>query len=237
MSLLRVVLVALWTALVFSGAVIANLLTGGRRKHTLINTFAPLWGRPGLWLLGVRLRVIGREHLQQRAQIVVINHASILDMLIAASICPHNYTALAKAEFQRIPFFGACFRAFGFPFVERGNTEAARASLRVAAAQVVEKQRSVIIFPEGTRTRDGKLLPFKTGAFHLALATRCPMVPIVFYGAFALSRPGSWRFRPGEVVAVIHPPMETAAWTEDQLRSEAAALHQRYADWLSQPPP
>jgi 1-acyl-sn-glycerol-3-phosphate acyltransferase len=238
MRLLALVLAGLWTVLVFSAAVVANLVTLGRLSHRTINLFAPIWGRGVLWLLGVRLTVFGREHLaREHAQVVLLNHASILDMPIIASVCPRNYTALAKAEFKRIPFFAACFRAFGFPFVERGNTEAARRSLAAAGAQVLRHQRSVIIFPEGTRTRDGRLQPFKMGAFHLALATRCPVLPVVVHGAFARSQPGSLKVVPGDVVMQILPPIATVAWTEAELRAQATALHDRFAAALDAGPP
>lgn len=230
--------VLLWSVLVLPVIVVSDLLTLHRTPHRWIEVYAGVWGRGMLWISGVTLRVIGAEHLQpRRSRVLVMNHSSFLDMQALAALNPPSATALAKREFFWIPLLGQAMWATGQVFIDRKNSTAARAGLARLAAAMAVAPRTVVIFPEGTRSRDGLLHPFKTGAFRLAAQTGAPILPVVLYGAYGLQRPQDLVPRPGALVMVIHPEIPTAGWTEDSLHARAEALHDWFQARIDEGPP
>ena len=230
--------VLLWSVLVLPLIVICDLITLHSLSHRWIEVFAGIWGRGMLWISGVRLRVIGREHLDpRRSRILVMNHSSFLDMLALAAVNPPSAMALAKKEFFWIPLLGQAMWATGQVFVDRSDHARARASLDRLAEAMAHTPRTVVIFPEGTRSRDGLLHPFKTGAFRLALKTGAPVLPVVLYGAYARQRPQDLLPRAGEIVLVIHPEISPGEWSEDGLHGVADGLHGWYQARLDEGPP
>jgi 1-acyl-sn-glycerol-3-phosphate acyltransferase len=237
-SLVAVPLAFVWTALTCSLGVVLALATFGRINHRLINFVAWAWGRGLLAILGIRLRVVGREHIRERrSRVIVMNHTSALDMMAMGAISPPGLMALGKKEFLWVPFLGLAWWALGQAFVDRSNKKRAKRSLEKVTERVQREARSVVVFPEGTRSREGVLQRFKMGAFHLALNTRAPLVPMVIYGAWERVRPDSWIVHPGEITVVIHPERDTSDWTSDNLREKADEVHAEYARWLAAGPP
>lgn len=231
-------LMGLWTTLVLGPCILAGLLTFGRFNHTLPNVFAGPWGRGMLFIAGVRLRVIGAEHLHRgESQMLVMNHQSFLDTVSLAAVNPPGFMGIAKREFAWIPVFGQALWAVGTVFINRRDPTSARAALAGVATLLAAHPRTIVMFPEGTRSRTGQLQPFKMGAFHLALQTRVPIVPTVIYNAWNLQQPGSARITPGTLTLVFHPPRPTTGWTEDGLHAEADALHAEYEAWIAAGPP
>ncbi len=230
-------LVLIWSATILPLVILHGLLTLGRVGHQVFETWAGLWGRGMLWISGVRLRVIGREHLSpRRSRIMVANHSSFLDMQAIGALNPPAVLGLTKKEFRYIPLLGQAIWAAGQIFVDRKDRARARHSLSRMAAEMALRPRTALIFPEGTRSRTGELLPFKMGAFHLALETRAPLIPVVLHGAYALQTPDEWIPRSGELVVEIFPEIPTQAWREDELRSRADALRQWFAERLREGP-
>lgn len=230
--------VLLWSVLLLPIIVLCDLVTLHSRSHRWIEVFAGVWGRGMLWISGVRLRVIGREHLTpRRSRILVMNHSSFLDMQALAALNPPSVVALAKREFFWIPLLGQAMWATGQVFVNRRDPVSARASLDQLAAAMAHAPRTVVIFPEGTRSRDGLLHPFKTGAFRLALKTGAPLLPVVLHGAYARQRPQDLRPRPGEITLVIHPEISPLEWREDGLHAVADGLHGWFQARLDEGPP
>ncbi len=228
----------LWTALTCSLGVVLALVTFGRINHRLINVVAWAWGAGLLLILGIRLRVVGREHIRERhSRVMVMNHTSALDMMAIGAINPPGLMALGKKEFVYVPFLGLAWWALGQAFVDRSNKKRAKRSLEKVTERVQREARSVVVFPEGTRSREGVLQPFKMGAFHLAMDTHAPLVPLVIYGAWERVRPDSLIVHPGEITVVIHPERSTEDWTSANMREKAQALHREYAQWLSEGPP
>src|SRR5690606_20924700 len=137
-------------------------------------------GRTMLRAAGVKLEVEGLEHLATDAmKVATFNHASMLDAFLIPAIMPLGSTAAIKREVMFYPVVGVTVWLAGFLIIDRGNNERARRTMARAAERMKRERITVFISPEGTRSPTAALLPFKKGAFHLALATRAPIVPVV----------------------------------------------------------
>lgn len=163
--------------------------------------FARFWGRMGLALAGIRVTVSGAERLPAGPVIVMSNHQSNFDILALQGYFPRRLSWIAKRELFRIPVFGASMRQGGYIPLDRGHGRKALKSIDEAAQQI-RAGASVIIFPEGTRTRDGKLLPFKRGGFMLAARAGVPVVPVTLRGSFEINPGGSLRLYPFRKVEI-----------------------------------
>ncbi len=177
--------------------------------------FAYTAGRGGARLLlalaGVRVVVDGDASAAGPAAIYMANHQSNLDPPLLLAHLPGILAFLAKKELFSVPVLGAVLRAGRLVPVDRSNRESARASINQAAA-AVRAGRPLLIFPEGTRTRTGALLPFKKGAFYLVEQAAAPVVAVSIAGTGALMPPGSWRIRSGTVHLRIHAPIWPSQW-------------------------
>ena len=175
----------------------------------------------GVKLAGIQVRVVGRERLDpQRTYIYMCNHVSALDPPIVVPLIPRRTSVLVKKELFRIPILARAMRLGSLVAVDRANREAAIASMR-AASQVVAGGVNMTIFPEGTRSSDGRLLPFKKGPFYLALETGVPVVPMTIVGTQELMPKGSLRIRPGTVAVYFHEPVESSQFSDrEQLMAE-----------------
>ena len=241
MVLLRTVVfwvfTVIWSVLVLGLACVTSLLTLGLLRHRLITVFGPLYGRPCLWVAGIRLKVTGKEGLAQPAErVVVFNHGSFLEVLLMPSLGIPRWTFMAKRSFIYIPVMGQAMWLLGGHFVDRGNRKKAVASVKRLGEDLRRHKLTTLVAPEGTRSRTGALQPFKMGAFHLALDTRAPIVPMVIHGVHRLLRPDDWQVRSGIVKVDIHPAIDTSGWNRDNLRAQAAALHADYERWLAEGP-
>ncbi len=165
--------------------------------------------RNALRLAGVTIVVTGRENLPQRTCVYMANHQSNIDPPILFVALPPRIAMMGKKQVFSIPVLGGALRAGEFVPVHRENPEEARESVEVA----LEKLRrgvSFLAYPEGHRSWDGRLLPFKHGVFVLAIRGGVPIVPITVDGATGLMPKGRWEIYPGVVRVTIHPPVETA---------------------------
>lgn len=177
------------------------------------------WVRSVIWASGCPVRVHGRENLHPEVpQVVAANHISWFDVFALAAVIEVPYHFVAKKELQKIPLFGQALVAAGHIVIDRSNRERAIESLREAGEKVRHSRGAVVIFPEGTRSRDGKLAPFKKGAFMLAAESCVAIVPTAVTGSFEIMRPGSWRIYPHTIH--IHfldpiPPDEVAGLVGD----------------------
>jgi 1-acyl-sn-glycerol-3-phosphate acyltransferase len=142
------------------------------------------------------------------------NHASSLDIWAVFVAIPRHIRLIAKKQLARIPFFGWVMWAGRFIFIDRQNAVAARRSIE-AAGQRIRSGDSVLIFPEGTRTRDGSLGPFKKGGFHLALKAGVPIVPVALRGTRALMPRGSYLLRSGTITVILGEPIPTQGLSDE----------------------
>jgi 1-acyl-sn-glycerol-3-phosphate acyltransferase len=203
--------------------IVATLIMGGMTILTAIfdhskryiGWWPRIWAKWILWTTGLSFSVSGREHLQPGQQYIFMsNHASALDIPIALSILPGTVVFLAKQELFRIFFFGWSLRAMGSIPVNRSNAKEARRSVNHALKILRTKAISLILYPEGTRTRNGKLLPFKKGVFFLALNSRLPLVPMAVSGSFEAMPPGSKTLSQKPIQVTIGQPLETIGLTD-----------------------
>jgi 1-acyl-sn-glycerol-3-phosphate acyltransferase len=165
---------------------------------------------------GVRIVVEQRGVLDPaQPYVFMANHASSLDIWAAFVAVPRRVRMIAKKQLARIPLFGWVMWAGRFIFIDRKNAVAARRSIDIAG-QRIRNGDSVLIFPEGTRTRDGNLGPFKKGGFHLAVRAGVPIVPVALRGTRALMPRGSYLLRAGTVTAIIGQPIATQGLSEEE---------------------
>ncbi|HEY7726424.1 MAG TPA: lysophospholipid acyltransferase family protein [Anaeromyxobacteraceae bacterium] len=172
-----------------------------------------------------RIRIEGKFPADRRAYVVVSNHQSMLDIFMLSRI-PREMKWMAKAELFRIPWVGWMFRIAGDIPVRRGDAASGRRALERAAAYL-RSGMHVMLFPEGTRSRDGKLLPFKPGAFKLAISAGAPVLPVALDGAGAGMPKGSPWVRPARAWARILEPVETSGMTEDDVDRLADVVRAR----------
>jgi len=217
--------------LVSSGAVVYLLLS------LLLLPWRPLRIRIGnvygktvapsvAWILGVRTRVRHRERLaESRPAIYVTNHTSTLDVLIAMWLCPVGGCGTAKKEIARIPFFGWAYWLSGHLLIDRGDREGAIAALAATAEFVRRHRLSIWIWPEGTRSRDGRLLSFRKGFVHLAIATGLPVVPVVLHGAHQRVPGRSFTLIPGELEVEVLEPIDTRSWKPETVGEHVEQAH------------
>lgn len=199
---------------------------------------APRWGRWTCAVGGVRLDVQGREHLSQPA-VIVANHQSAIEVAIFPAIVPPKTRYVAKKAVARIPLIGWAFRATGQILVDRSDHAAAVAAIDESLAHL-PRGLSVFLCPEGTRSLDGALLPFKKGAFHIAMKLGLPMVPVVIDGAQALLPKHALLPRAGTVKAHVLPPVDTASWRPETIDAHVAqvrSLMARELERMRQPAP
>jgi 1-acyl-sn-glycerol-3-phosphate acyltransferase len=186
-----------------------------------------LWARWALRVSDARVTAHGLEHVAPgRPQIFLANHVSWYDVLALAAILPKRYRFIAKKELARVPLWGRAWQASGHIAIDRGDTHAAIESLDRAARLVREDNSGVIIFPEGTRSADGNLLPFKKGAFMLAVHSGIEVVPVTIMGTRAILPKGSWRVRRGRIIVRFGAPIPSAQYsakTRDELMARVRA--------------
>jgi len=175
------------------------------------------WARLTLRLLRIRLEITGGEHLVG-PRIFIANHMSLIDVVVVPAIVPPGCRFVAKRELLFVPFWGWAFASAGALLIDRRNPRVAAKSLLAGLAKL-PKGWSLVVFPEGTRSRTGALQRFKRGAFSLALASRMPIVPIGIAGTHAIIGPKQWFVRSGVVRVHVGPPIDTSAWHADTLRT------------------
>jgi 1-acyl-sn-glycerol-3-phosphate acyltransferase len=204
------VIVIIWVVITtILGSFLALAISVFERDSRRIHPVGKLWARGILFIAGVTVRTEGTHHVQPGQSLVFMaNHQSMVDILVLFACLPVQFRWLAKKELFHIPLFGPALARAGYIRIDRSNRKAAHKSL-LAAAQKIASGVSVIIFPEGSRSSDDRLKPFKPGGFHLALRAERPIVPIAIYGTHQVLPKGSIHFKPGCVIVRIAPPVST----------------------------
>ncbi len=172
-----------------------------------VHYIGKFWARLNLLLSGVRIRLVNQDRIDTgRPYIVMSNHQSHYDVWALIGYMPLQLRWVIKIELRKIPIFGLGCQRMGHIFIDRGNPERAYKSLEVAGEKI-RNGASVVFFPEGTRSPDGKLLPFKKGGFTIAFVAGVPILPITVRGSRAVLPKGTARVRPGTIELVVHDPV------------------------------
>jgi len=214
-----VLLTGLRTILTWVVGVLATIICGTSVTIVaLINDTSPLiekviwlWSRTWLVVSGTHLSVSGQENIDPgRSYVVVANHISTLDIMTCFLAVPLPIRYLAKKELFQIPILAQAMRAVGVIEVDRSAHSRIHAQVNRQAKDILAKKRSLIIYAEGTRPRNGVMKPFKKGAFTMAVASQLPVLPVSIHGTFEAMPPGTPWVRGGEVTMIVNPPIDTA---------------------------
>ncbi len=177
--------------------------------------------------LGFRYAVRGRERLAgSMPAIYVVNHSSALDLLVGLALVPRAACGVAKKQMARVPLFGQAYLLSGHLLLDRGSRDKAVAAMDSTAQVMKRHGLGVWIWPEGTRSEDGRLKPFKKGFVHLALATGLPVVPVVIHDAPSRWPARTLDFYPGTLQVEVLEPIPTDSWSADRVAEHAEAVRQ-----------
>ncbi len=169
-----------------------------------------MWGaQAGVWITGVRVETVGLDQFDHsRSYIFMTNHVSNLDPPIQVPLIPKQTSVMVKKELFKVPILGRSMRMGSMVPVDRGNRDAGIEAVRAAKA-AVEKGLNMIIYVEGKRSFDGKLLPFKKGPFYLAVECGVPVIPMTIIGTHEAMPKARFSIKPALVKVIFHPPIES----------------------------
>lgn len=193
------------TILAASITIIGSALGGGR-----IFGYWPgaIWGRLFCIISLVRVKVSGRDNISKgQSYVFVANHQGAYDIFSIYGYLGHNFRWMMKKALERIPLVGYSCKVSGHIFVDNSSPSAVKATMETAERRLAGGM-SVVVFPEGSRTLDGRMHAFRRGAFTLAVEFGLPVVPITIDGAYRVMRRGSILPRPGRIILTIHKPIE-----------------------------
>lgn len=210
----------LWTSINFLGVLVVAPFSQQKASRW----FGGMWGRGLLRMVPAKLLISGGRDLDRRQPyIVVSNHMSLIDILILYGWLDLDLKWVIKKEVRKLPLIGSGCALLGHIFLDRCDTQASIEELQRVKGSLVPGT-SILFFPEGTRSHDGKLQQFKMGAFHMAQDLDLPILPITITGANAILPPHNINLRPGSVQMNIHPAIsidEVRSATSEQLRDHA----------------
>jgi 1-acyl-sn-glycerol-3-phosphate acyltransferase len=233
-SILTYVIVAAYVLLVGPPVLLLAFITN--RPSILFNA-GHIGVRLGLALSGIRMRVEGIEHLQRnRSAVYAVNHTSNVEPPIIFDVLSPLFPRLKilyKAELRKLPILVRAFDLAGFIPLERANRDQSLPAIE-RAAEALRSGDSFLIFPEGTRSRTGELLPFKKGGFIMAIQAQVPIVPVAIRGARNAMKKGSPWIRPVTVSVRLAPPFETAGLTIDDRDLAVASVRNDVARLLQE---
>ncbi|WP_227998335.1 HAD-IB family hydrolase [Nocardia australiensis] len=203
-----------------------------RQRREMADGLMAYATRATLRVIGVRIRLSGAAHARApRPAVFLFNHQSQFDVIIVPRVLEGGVTGIGKKELTRNPIFGPLMRFVGVTFIDRSNTERAKAAL----APVVETLRgglSIAIAPEGHRSYTPGPLPFKKGAFHIALQAGVPVIPVVIRNAGEIAWRDSMIARKGTVDVAILEPIDVSGWSPDDMDDEVESVRRLYLETL-----
>jgi 1-acyl-sn-glycerol-3-phosphate acyltransferase len=217
-------------------SVLARLLDS---SNNLSHRVSGLWGRWLCTLNGIQVDIEGLEHIRRgQAQIFVANHQGFFDIFALNGFLPVQIRWVAKSSLFKIPFVGWAITASGYIPVDRGSRKKSYQAF-LATIETLKAGNSIVIFPEGTRSEDGTIGPFKKGGLLLSVRSGAPLVPVTLLGTGNIIKKGSGIIKPGRIQIVISPPLSSQAVKEDKeenvLRTLRDIICKNYESHLSLP--
>ncbi|MGB7547358.1 MAG: lysophospholipid acyltransferase family protein [Terracidiphilus sp.] len=227
--LITILVLGIPSALIF---IPLTMITGNVMPLYRVSNFIV---RVGYRLAGLRVEAEGRDRVPHRACIFMANHLSNLDPPALLPCIPGRTAVFSKRSIMNIPGLGYAMKLADFIPVDRDRrAESAQESI-AAARRVLAKGIHITTFVEGTRSRDGRLLPFKKGPFYLAMETGAPCIPVSIHGTESMMAKGSVRIRPATAHIIFHPPLYPGdfATREDLMKAVRAAIASGLPEWMS----
>ncbi|MEO1594455.1 MAG: HAD-IB family hydrolase [Pseudomonadota bacterium] len=206
-----------------------------RSRRHMQNFSIALFSETASALIGLDLAVRGEEHLwEQRPAVFVFNHQSKADLLVMLKLLRRDVAGVGKAEIRRMPVIGQVLELGGAVLIDRKNAKSAISAMQPLVDVMHEEGKSLIIAPEGTRSLSTELLPFKKGAFHIAMQAGVPIVPVVIHNSIDVAPKGTFVFRPATVHVDVLPPVDTSGWQRKEIDSHIEAVRQQFVDAMGQ---
>ncbi len=219
-SLRTVFFVPLFVVVTIVMSIMALVVTLFDKTGNMFRKLGGVWGWIGLWLSGVKLRIIGEENYDPNASYVIVsNHASMYDILAVLAGIKSNLRIMAKIELSKVPLWGWAVKRGDFIFIRRGGNREALQSL-LEAKQKLDEGKSAYIFADGTRSPDGSIQPFKRGAFTIASKSQKPILPITILGSHKIMPRGTLNINGGTITLVIDKPISPNGKTDEELLAE-----------------
>ena len=207
------------------------LTTFESNKGRVLGHCARLWGKCILFTCGIKYKVTGLNNLNPNANYIFAgNHTSMLDIPIAFSSLPYWLVPIAKIELRSVILLGWVMRTAGHIFIDRKKSESAIRTLERTKKSLLDNPRSILLFPEGTRTQDGSIGPFKKGGLLLSLDTKLPIVPIAFIGSFEMFGKGSYSMKGRSVELRVGTPIETSTFSYETRKELADHVREKVSD-------
>lgn len=222
----------------FAGGVLAGAAMAvlNRDRNVGANIAASVASDIALATAGVRIRVVGEENLWiHRPAVFIFNHQSQLDVFVLGALLRRDFTGVAKKSLEHDPLFAPVGYLADVAYIDRQNNARAREELK-PVVEALKKGRSIAVAPEGTRSPTQRLLPFKKGAFHMAMQANVPLVPIVMRNCGELMRSHSYVIHPGTVDVAVLPPVYPYGWTKAKLDANIAAVRGQFLKTLAEWP-
>ena len=229
-----------WIIIILLSIVLGTLSVLARlidSSNNLSHRVSSLWGHWLCLLNGIRVDIEGLEHISQdHAQIFVANHQGFFDIFALNGFLPVQLRWVAKSSLFKIPFVGWSMAVSGYIPVERGNRKKSYQAF-LATIEQLKVGNSIVIFPEGTRSTDGTIGPFKKGGPLLSVRSGAPLVPVTLLGTGNIIKKGSGIIKPGRIQIIISPPISSDAVKEDKeenvLRTLRGIICKNYESRLS----
>ena len=214
--MIRTLFITIWVVFItLVLGILVIVLSFFVRSGNPMHNIARLWGRSILAASRIKVTVTGMSNIDPASPYIYMpNHQSNFDIPVLLGHLRVQFRWLAKVELFKIPIFGRAMRKAGYISIDRNNRESAFKSLAVAANQI-KNGVSVLIFPEGTRSRDGNIQSFKKGGFVVAIDAGVPIVPVVITGTRAIMPKGKFRVYKGHVRMDIQKPIPTSTYTRE----------------------
>ena len=208
-----------WIIIVLLSIVLGTLAVLARlfdSSNNLSHRVSRLWGRLLCTLNGIQVDIEGLEHIRKdQAQIFIANHQGFFDIFALNGFMPVQIRWVAKSGLFKIPFVGWSIAASGYVPVDRSNRKKSYQAF-LATIEKLKAGNSIVIFPEGTRSVDGTIGPFKKGGLLLSVRSGAPLVPVTLLGTGNIIRKGSGIIRPGPIQIIISPPIPSQTVADEK---------------------